>query len=441
MDAATLWGQALPLMKKTFTDVVFNVDIKTLEPISFNNNTITLMTTDFNKPTILKRHLNDILRCINAYGTDIDVKIVSPEDFSEKSNNNSENIFSSKNYENTNLKRRYNFNTFVEGRCNQMAYTYSVAVAKSPGIEGYNPLFLYGTSGLGKTHLIQSIGNYAFQQNPNSRIIYTSTEAFSSELITAMREHNTVELKRKYQGCDMLLIDDIQSLADSEAAQDLVFNILDVLYNSNKQIVLTSDQPPRDISNLALRLTTRFVMGLTADLSMPDYETRSAILEKKLSAERLDIPFEVKELITRKIVSNVRELEGALNRIIAYSRLTETPVTLQLAEEALKELLVSGEKPVINVNYIQEVVSSHFGLTIADLIGTKRSRNIVVPRQIAMYLSRKFLDLSLPSVGKHFGGRDHSTVIHSCAKITFDLENDPAMRNTVYELERKIRGE
>jgi chromosomal replication initiator protein len=295
--------------------------------------------------------------------------------------------------------------------------------------------------GLGKTHLIHSIGNYVVEQNPHLTVMYISTETFTNEFIYSIREKCTQDFKKKYRNVDVLLIDDIQFLDGKEETQEEMFHTFNTLYNDSKQIVLTSDQPPRELLTLEQRLTSRFSMGLTVDIIMPDYETRTAILEKKLAMEHLSIPQSVKEFITRSIVSNIRDLEGALNKVTAYAKLTNTPITLELAENALKDQLVGQQKQEITVPYIQQIVAKHYGITVEDMKGRKRTQGIVFPRQIAMYLSRKILDVSLPECGKQFGGRDHSTAIHSCDKISAELDGNTDLRNVLNDLEKKIKGE
>jgi chromosomal replication initiator protein len=370
---------------------------------------------------------------------DLEVEIVSEEDLT----NNQPKGRKGKGdqYSRSGLRDKYVFETFVKGKCNELAYAAALAVAEAPGKTGYNPLFLYGGVGLGKTHLIHSIGNYIAEQNSALKILYISTETFTNEFIAAIRMDTTSAFKNKYRDCDLLLIDDIQFLEGKEETQEEMFHTFNTLYNDNKQIVLTSDQPPKELTSLEKRLTSRFSMGLIVDVTIPDYETRAAILDKKLAMEHLRIPSEVKEFIIRSIVSNIRDLEGALNKVTAYARLTNTPITLDLANFALKDQITGTTRPEITVPYIQQIVAAHYNLTVNDLNGRKRTQSIVYPRQIAMYLSRKILDVSLPDVGDFFGGRDHSTVIHSCDKIANELENDAHLRNVVNELERKIKGE
>jgi len=441
MDAQALheiWEQALPLIEKTVTQVTFDVTIGSLSPYSYENGIFTLKTSDdYFKPTVNKRYLFDITRCVRIVSQieDIEVRVVSPGDFDDS------NLARRENYERTNLRRRYVFDSFVKGKCNELAYAAAEAVAESPGKTDYNPLFLYGGVGLGKTHLMHSIGNFVVEQYPDVKVLYVTSETFTSEFITAIREDRKDEFKNKYRECDLLLMDDVQFLEGKIETQEEMFHTFNTLYTNNKQIVLTSDQPPKDLTALEARLTSRFSMGLTADITIPDYETRTAILEKKLHLEHLDIDQSVKDFITRNVVSNIRDLEGALNKITAYARLTNAQISLSLAEQALKDQLISNQKPDVTVPYIQQVVAAHYNITTADLSGRKRTQNIVLPRQIAMYLSRKLLEVSLPDVGKFFGGRDHSTVIHSCEKIANEIEADVRLRDVVNDLERNIKGD
>ena len=439
MDVKKLWADTLILLEKTLTEVVFNSMILNLSPVKLENNILIVKVHEnFLMDTINKRYLFEINRCVrSATDMDIEVHIVGPD--------NSSGIDLAKktdDYVKTNLRQKYTFETFVKGKSNEMAYAAAMAVAEGHGKSNYNPLFLYGGVGLGKTHLIHSIGNYAIEQNPKLNVLYQSTESFTNEFITAIREKSTQEFKNKYRNCDVLLLDDIQFLERTVETQEEMFHTFNTLHNDSKQIVLTSDLPPRELTAIEKRLTTRFSMGLIVDVTLPDYETRTAILEKKLALERLTIPDSVKELIIRNVVSNIRDLEGALNKVTAYARFTNTSITLELAKEALKDQLEGAEKRVITVEYVQEVVAEHYNLAVADLNGRKRTRNIVIPRQVAMYICRKILpNVSLPQVGTAFGGRDHTTVMHSCEKIAGELEYDNHLQGIILDLERKIVGE
>ena len=438
MELDRLWPDTLALLERALTEVVFASMILALTPVKLENNILILKAPDnFLRTTINARYVFEITRCLKTVtGTDIEVKVISPDYDGSAAQKLSEN------YAKTNLRQKYTFETFVRGKSNELAYAAAQAVAEAPGKSGYDPLYLYGGVGLGKTHLIQAIGNYVVEQFPKLNVLYQSTETFTNEFITAIREKTTQEFKNKYRNCDVLLLDDIQFLERTVETQEEMFHTFNTLHNESKQIVITSDLPPKELTAIEKRLTTRFSMGLIVDVTMPDYETRTAILEKKLAFERLVIPDGVKELIIRNVVSNIRDLEGALNKVTAYAKFTNTAITLEIAKEALKDQLQGGEKKVITIEYIKQVVAEHYNLTIDDLNGRRRTRNIVMPRQLAMYICRKILpDSSLPEVGKAFGGRDHTTVMHSCEKIAGELEYDSQLQDVILDLERKITGD
>ena len=444
MDMQTIWAKTLPLLENstTISQIIYDAVIMNTSPISYVNSVFTLMTnTDFNKPTLKIRHYQEVKRYLQSISGDsnLELSIVSPEDFNKS--HGPQSRLSNYNYEKTNLQPKYIFDTFVKGKCNELAYNAARAVSETPESSNYNPLFLYGGVGLGKTHLVHSIGNRALELFPELKIVYVSSETFTNELVTAIREQTTQQFKDKYRKVDILIVDDVQFLVGKDQTQEEMFHTFNELYSANKQIILTSDLPPKELTGLETRLTSRFAAGLIADVSIPDYETRTAILEKKLYSEKIEIPQAVKEFITRNIVSNIRDLEGALNKIMAYANLNNTTLTLELAQQALKDQLINAEKPDITMEYIQQIVASHFKVTTEDLNSKKRTQSIVFPRQIAMYLCRKIMDKSLPDVGKFFGGRDHSTVIHSCEKITNEMEMDEKLRILVEDLEIRIRGE
>jgi len=438
MEVKEIWAGVLALLEKSLSDVVFNSMILPLIPLKFENNTLYLEGDDFFKVTINQRYLYDMTQCLRMVINDdnAEVQLNSAEDLQGTSKQKAED------YAKTNLRQKYNFDTFVKGKSNELAYAAACAVAEVPGNSSYNPLFLYGGVGLGKTHLVQAIGNYIVEHNPNLKVLYQSAEAFTNELIAAIRDRTTQNFKDKYRNCDALILDDIQFIKRAIETQEEMFHTFNTLHNDNKQIVFTSDLPPKELTSIEKRLTTRFGMGLIVDVTLPDYETRAAILEKKLAIERIQIPAEVKELIIMNVVSNIRDLEGALNKITAYSRLNKnTPITLELAQEALKDQLEDAARPPLSIEHIRQVVSEHFNVSIDDLNGRKRTRNIVFPRQVAMYLCRKILpDASLPQIGDVFGGRDHTTVMHSCEKISGELEYDKTLQDAIIDLERKIVG-
>ena len=441
MDIHELWQKALPILEEVMTQVTFDSLVAPIKPLSLENNVLTLYTDrDWNKSSLRSRHYSKVLHAVRTSFSDseLDIHIVSPEDFDEENSRSAQAVY---NYEKTNLVQKHVFETFVKGKCNELAYNAAQAVADSPKSSNYNPLFLYGGVGLGKTHLAQSIGNRALEVFPDIKVVYVSSETFTNELVEAIREESTLQFKEKYRKVDILIVDDVQFLAGKNQTQEEMFHTFNELYGANKQIVLTSDLPPKELTGLESRLTSRFAAGLIADVSIPDYETRAAILEKKLVNDNIEIPQNVKDFIVRNIVSNIRDLEGAIKKILAYAHLNQATLTLELAQEALKDQLVNAEKREITLEYIQQTVADHFKLTIDDLNSRKRTQSIVFPRQIAMYLCRKMMDVSLPDVGKFFGGRDHSTVIHSCEKVLNEIETDEKLWMLVEELEIRIKGE
>ncbi|MGI6558946.1 MAG: chromosomal replication initiator protein DnaA [Limnochordia bacterium] len=333
------------------------------------------------------------------------------------------------------LNPKYTFDTFVVGNGNRFAHAASLAVAEAPA-RAYNPLFLYGGVGLGKTHLMQAIGHYAHTHHPHLRVVYVSSETFTNDLISAIARKSMQEFRGKYRNADILLIDDIQFVAGKESTQEEFFHTFNSLYEASKQIVITSDRSPKDIPTLEERLRSRFEWGLTADIQPPDVETRIAILKQKAQADEIAIDDETLSYIASKVESNIRELEGALNRVTAFASLHGQAITLDLAQDALKDILPSHEKRPPTIARIQEVVAEYYGATTADLQSKKRTKAVVFPRQVAMYLCRELTDSSLPQIGDHFGGRDHSTVIHACDKIANDLTQDPSLAAEVQELIR-----
>ena len=438
MDIYDAWKKTLPLVERHVPQVFYDSAIINLEPVSFENGVFTLrIIKDFFKGTLIKRYLFEITRCLRSVTEEeIDVQIISPRDAMGHTVEN--NRIDS--YKKTNLKPKYVFSTFVKGKCNELAYAGALAVAESPGQTVYNPLFLYGGVGLGKTHLVQSIGNYVFEQNPELKVLYNSAEAFTKEFVQGIRDNDMEPFKSRYRECDVLILDDIQFLAGKEGTQEEFFHTFNDLYNENKQLIFTSDLSPRDLTRLEKRLTSRFSMGLPVEFTQPDYETRAAILEKKLQLENFHIPNDVKDYVLANIVSNIRDLEGALNKISAMARLTNTSITMELAKFALRGQITETVKKEITVEHIQEVVAAKYNLSVDDLKDKKKTQSVVLPRQIAMYLCRKILSVSLPAVGKKFGGRDHSTVIHGCIKIESEIEKDEALKIAINDLERSIRG-
>lgn len=427
-----IWEDVLNLIKVELTEVSFNTWLKSIEPISLTDDEIVLgAPNDFTKGILEGRYFNLIRNAINQItGSNYNIKFIIPGEEvqplppSPKEVENEDILNKSK------LNPKYSFSTFVTGKSNEFAHAASVAVAEAPA-QTYNPLFIYGGVGLGKTHLMHAIGHYILSQNPNAKVVYVSSEKFTNELINSIREYRNEEFRNKYRNVDVLLIDDIQFIAGKEGTQEEFFHTFNALHDANKQIIISSDRPPKEIPTLEDRLRSRFEWGLITDIQAPDLETRIAILRKKANLENMEIPDDVMLLIANKIQSNIRELEGALIRVVAYSSLTNKAITEELAEEALKDI-ISNNKPVeITVDLIKDKVSKRFDIRMDDFNSKKRTRAIAYPRQIAMYLTRELTDLSLPKIGDEFGGRDHTTVIHACEKISTDMVSDHQLRNKI----------
>jgi len=337
------------------------------------------------------------------------------------------------------LNAKYTFETFVIGANNRFAHAASLAVAEAPA-KAYNPLFLYGGVGLGKTHLMHAIGHYIAEHNPSARVLYISSEKFTNEFINAIRDNRGESFRNKYRNIDILLIDDIQFLAGKEQTQEEFFHTFNALHEERKQIVISSDRPPKEIPTLEERLRSRFEWGLITDIQPPDLETRIAILRKKAKAENLEIPNEAMMYIANQIDTNIRELEGALIRVVAYSSLINQDVTVHLAAEALKDIIPSSRNRVITIQDIQQRVGEYYGMKTEDFKARKRTKNVAFPRQIAMYLSRELTDHSLPKIGEAFGGRDHTTVIHAHEKISTLLQTDQELYKILQAIREKIKN-
>lgn len=439
-----LWEKTLNTLKGELTEVSFNTWIKSIEPISLEDSNLRLgVPNNFTKDILENRYKDLIINSVKSVSNktyNIDFFIISEEaiekDASKKQEEQKPTLVVNDEMSAI-LNPKYTFDSFVIGNSNRFAHAASLAVAESPA-KAYNPLFIYGGVGLGKTHLMHAIGHYIQNVNSKSKVVYVSSEKFTNELINSIKDDKNVEFRNKYRNVDVLLIDDIQFIAGKERTQEEFFHTFNALYEANKQIILSSDRPPKEIPTLEDRLRSRFEWGLIADIQAPDFETRIAILKKKADVENLNIPNDVMVYIATQIKSNIRELEGALIRIVAYSSLTNREINVDLATEALKDIISSRNTRQITIELIQDIVSSYYSLKIEDFKSSRRTRNVAFPRQIAMYLCRKLTDTSLPKIGEEFGGRDHTTVIHAYEKISQSLKKDENLQNTVTELTKKI---
>lgn len=444
MDAnlQDLWEKTLDVLKNEMSEVSFNTWMKSCSPISISEDTIKISVPNAFTRDILNNRYKDLVAnsiqgiCSKLYKLEF---LISSEVALEETQKQQKVKSLSLNDEiSNNLNPKYTFDSFVIGNSNRFAHAASLAVAEAPA-KAYNPLFIYGGVGLGKTHLMHAIGHYILENNPKAKVEYISSEKFTNELINSIKHDKNEEFRNKYRNVDVLLIDDIQFIAGKEGTQEEFFHTFNALHEANKQIILSSDRAPKEIPTLEDRLRSRFEWGLIADIQAPDFETRMAILKKKADVERLNVPNEVMVYIATKIKSNIRELEGALIRIVAYSSLTNREITVDLASEALKDIISKRQAKSITIDSIQDIVSSYFNLRVQDFKSQKRTRNVAYPRQIAMYLSRKLTDMSLPKIGEEFGGRDHTTVIHAYEKISENLKTDEGLQSTIDDITKKLK--
>ena len=392
-----------------------------------------VLTRELGSPTNIAVTVDEALEVVSAPPQEVEVEFVTP-----KSGTGRDDAPVSKLIDTSTLNPRYIFETFVIGASNRFAHAAAVAVAEAPA-KAYNPLFIYGESGLGKTHLLHAIGAYAQELYGNVRVKYVSSEEFTNDFINSIRDDKASAFQRRYRDLDILLVDDIQFLENKERTQEEFFHTFNTLYNANKQIVISSDRPPKQLTTLEDRLRSRFEWGLITDIQPPELETRIAILRKKAAQDKLNAPDDVLEFIASKISTNIRELEGALIRVTAFASLNRQSVDLSLAEIVLKDLIPNETNPEITGATIMAQTAAYFSLTIDDLCGTSRSRVLVNARQIAMYLCRELTELSLPKIGQTFGGRDHTTVMHADRKIRQLMAERRSIYNQVNELTTRIK--
>ncbi|OIJ16993.1 chromosomal replication initiation protein DnaA [Anaerobacillus alkalilacustris] len=442
-----LWKKALEAMEEKVSKPSFDTWLKATKAEIIQNDTITITApNEFARDWLENRYINFISETLHDLtGAELKVKIVIPKNIENDDEivesvakvpdsiiSNNEEI--PKNM----LNPKYTFNTFVIGAGNRFAHAASLAVAEAPA-KAYNPLFIYGGVGLGKTHLMHAIGHYVIEHNPNAKVVYLSSEKFTNEFINSIRDNRAVNFRNKYRNVDVLLIDDIQFLAGKEQTQEEFFHTFNALHDDSKQIVISSDRPPKEIPTLEDRLRSRFEWGLITDITPPDLETRIAILRKKAKAENLDIPNEVMLYIANQIDTNIRELEGALIRVVAYSSLINQDMNADLAAVALKDIVPNSKPKVITISDIQRVVGEHYNIKLDDFKAKKRTKNVAFPRQIAMYLSREMTEFSLPKIGSEFGGRDHTTVIHAHEKISKMLGTDHELQKQLEEIKEQLK--
>jgi len=446
------WEKTLSLLERGLSSASYNSWILPLEPYRIDGGEALLIAPeDYFISTINMRHLSTIKRLFNSVihertgdsSADYNVRIILRNDIRNDGGiaRATETVRERSVYRES-FNQKYVFETFVKGKCNEFAFAASQAVAESPGkTANYNPLFLYGGVGLGKTHLMQSIGNYILDYDKTARVLYTTSENLTNEFIASIRERRNQEFRDRYRNIDVLMVDDIQFLSDKEETQEEFFHTFNTLHFANKQIVISSDKPPGELKTIEERLRGRFGMGLTVDITPPDYETRTAILENKADIENLSVPKDVLRFIAKNISSNIRDLEGALTRVSAYSKLTNTEITVEMAEKALQPMLSENEKREITVGFIQEIVASFYRVTVEEINSRKKSAHLSYARHMAMYLSRMLIDIPLSKVGEKFGKRDHTTIMHACNKISAEMESKPDVAATVRDLENRIKNQ
>lgn len=450
MSEKEIWDKVLEIAQERISNTSYQTFIKDTQLYSLKNDeAIILVSLPFNASWLNQRY-SEIMQAIiyDVIGYEVKPHFISEDELASYNNVNTQEVqepqvqhssIDDKTWGKEQFNMHNTFDTFVIGPGNRFPHAASLAVAEAPA-EAYNPLFIYGGVGLGKTHLMHAIGHHVLSNKPNAKVIYTSSEKFTNEFIKSIRDNETEAFREKYRKIDVLLIDDIQFIQNKEQTQEEFFHTFNELHQNNKQIVISSDRPPKEIAKLEDRLRSRFEWGLIVDITPPDYETRMAILQKKIEEENLDIPPEALNYIANQIQSNIRELEGALTRLLAYSKLQGKPITTELTAEALKDIIQSPKSKKITIQDIQKVVGQYYSVRIEDFSAKKRTKSIAYPRQIAMYLSRELTDFSLPKIGEEFGGRDHTTVIHAHEKIANDIKSDPTFKQEVENLEKEIRN-
>lgn len=458
-----IWSQALEILQEEISPVGYKTYVEVMVPRLVDENTLCFLSpSNYHIDICKKRYLDLIENTLSfltkkSYNITFEAKELIPDNSEEeeiKVNNNVELQTPKENFNNTSnstvevkepkesmpddtrLNPRYTFENFIIGSNNRFANAAAVAVAENPGTK-YNPLFIYGGVGLGKTHLMQAIGNAMYKNNPNIKMIYATGELFANELVSAIMTDKNESFRKKYRNIDLLLIDDIQFLAGKEKCQEEFFHTFNTLFESGKQIVLTSEKPPKEIPLLEDRLKTRFEMGLSVDIQAPDYETRLAILRKKAEKERYIINDDILVKIATKVKTNIRELEGVFNKLVAYTSFTNNDLTDDVVENTIESILVKNTK-VLTSKLIMQVVCKFFNIKVSDMVSDKRSNNVAYPRQIAMYLCREVANMSFPGIGKDFGGRDHSTVLHAYSKIKDEYEKNSETKDLIEDIKKAL---
>ncbi|MBE6009913.1 MAG: chromosomal replication initiator protein DnaA [Lachnospiraceae bacterium] len=440
------WDQILEKVKEDYdiTNVAFNTWLKPLKIYSVEDNKITLLVTNESiAVTLIRKKYALPLQVVieEMTGVPYEIDFVMQGQVPQKKaaplpmNNRKNESRKDENY--SNLNPNYTFDSFVVGNNNRFAHSASLAVAEQPG-EIYNPLFLYGGVGLGKTHLMHSIAHYIQETMPDLKVLYVTSETFTNEVIDGIRNGTMQKLREKYRNTDVLLVDDVQFIIGKESTQEEFFHTFNELHVAKKQIIISSDRPPKEMVTLEERIRSRFEWGLTADIGSPDYETRMAILRKKIEQDNFYMDDEILNYIAVNLKSNIRELEGALNKLLAYSNLEQKEITMEIAQKELENLINPDTKKEVTPQLIMEVVAEHFSITVDQLMSKSRTKDIALPRQIVMYLCKNMTSLPLESIGRLIGGRDHSTILHGVNKVKDEFDKDKDFRQTVETIQKKI---
>lgn len=444
MNYQEIWDQCVRAVTQDKSDQEVQM---WFDPMLFqkveNGTLYILLPSDYHLEKINKKYLSSLRKELSAAAAEplkIQFNVLQEPETKEEKKNSYNRLKQNKSYNGQPLKEEYNFDTFVVGENNNFAAGAARAISENPGLN-YNPCLIYGGVGLGKTHLLQSIGNSVFKKHPQKKIVYIPAETFINEFIYSIGTKTQSHFKNKYRNVDILLIDDIHDLQNKKETQEELFHTFNSLYNANKQMVFTCDRPASELKNFTDRLKNRFERGLNVDLQPPDYETRYAILNKKIEGLKIDISDNIIEFIAKNITTNVRDLEAAITKISAYAELIGKNITFEIAKNQLQTMLKQNQSTIISINHIQKVVAEHFNINVSDLKGKKRTKIITVPRQIAMFIIRDLTDYSTTEIGLEFGGRDHTTVMHSCQKIETLIKTNPDIEPLIKLLIEKIKKE
>lgn len=432
-----IWDKACEDIQGRISPVSYSTWIADITPVCIDSNVLILQSSnEVVRTTLNKLYTNMVTEAVNrSGGIGLSVRFVLP---SEVAQYRVESYSPSVESNEIRLNPKYTFDTFVIGSSNDLAHAASLAVAENPG-GAYNPLFIYGGVGLGKTHLMHAIGHFISEKNPDANIIYVTSETFTNEFIQSIQDNTNHIFRNRYRKADVLMIDDIQFIATRERTQEEFFNTFNDLMMSGKQIVISSDRPPRALNGLPERLISRFEGGFPADIQPPDIETRTAILKKKAIMENIEIDNEVLEFIANRINSNIRQLEGALTRVVAYASLKKRPLDVNICDEALKDIFPGNERRRVTISLVQQVIADYYDIEVEDLISQRRTMDVTYPRQIAMYIAKEMTDESLKSIGKSFGGRHYSTVINACDNVKKDMEENNELKLLIEDLIRRVK--